>query len=136
MRYLLDSNICIEAINDPGSAVVLRMRKESPDDIKLSVIVWFELSFGACKSARKSDNLARLETFAAPFELVDFSPDDALTAGEVRAGLERKGQPIGPYDLLIAAQALNRGLTLVTNNEREFKRVPGLKIENWIKRKR
>jgi tRNA(fMet)-specific endonuclease VapC len=100
----------------------------------VSTIVLFELMYGVAKSEHRDRNFRRIAEFAAgPISVIPFEPDDANEAGEIRAGLERAGTPIGPYDVLIAAQARRRNALLVTANEREFNRVPGLKIENWAR---
>jgi tRNA(fMet)-specific endonuclease VapC len=104
----------------------------SEEPIALSAIVLFELWFGIAKSERRAENIAELEAFLARgFEILALDGDDAEEAGDIRATLARAGTPIGPYDVLIAAQARRRDATLVTANGREFSRVPGLKIEDW-----
>lgn len=99
------------------------------DHFALSTIVLQELYFGAFKSGRVKTNVRRAEQL--PFPVIEFMADDAIVAGEIRDDLRRKGTPIGPYDVLIAAQALARDLTLVTRNTREFGRVDGLRVEDW-----
>jgi tRNA(fMet)-specific endonuclease VapC len=101
-----------------------------PFSILLSSITLAELEYGASKSPNRERNRFALVNFAAPFEIVPFTDRDAEVFGVIRAALEREGRVIGPYDLQIAAQALSRNLTLVTNNTREFERIPGLKLEN------
>lgn len=128
MRYLLDANAVI-AIAVPGSALAVRITRNDPRDFGISAIVFHELYFGAFKSARQARNLRNLE--ALSFDIVDFDRRDARQAGEIRAALVAAGTPIGPYDVLIAGQARARDLTLITNNTREFRRVPGLRIEDW-----
>lgn len=83
------------------------------------------------KSSRKEENQARLDAFLAPFDILPYAAEAVAAYGGIRAALEKKGQPIGPLDMLIAAQALSSNLILVTNNEKEFQRIPGLHIENW-----
>jgi tRNA(fMet)-specific endonuclease VapC len=95
------------------------------------VITEAELRLGAAKSASSARTRRLLERFLAPFQVVPFSSPDAAAYARIRAGLERAGTPIGPLDTLIAAQAVARGLILVTDNEREFRRVPGLSLQNW-----
>jgi len=131
MRYLLDTNICIFLIRERSPGLRLAIGRQRPADVGLSVVTSYELHYGAHRSARLKQNLKALATFLRPFAVVPFSADDAVKAGELRAELERRGTPIGPYDLLIAAQAATRTLTLVTNNIREFARVPGLAVEDW-----
>jgi tRNA(fMet)-specific endonuclease VapC len=105
------------------------MHQEAPTDIGLSVIVLHELFFGAYKGRRVATNLQAIVDLN--FDVVDFDKEDARRAGEIRASLAAVGRPIGPYDILIAGQAMARNLTLVTHNTREFSRVAGLRIEDW-----
>lgn len=130
MKYLLDTDICIYIIREQPKRVVERFRRLRSGDVGLSSIALAELAFGAAygKSPR---NRERLETFIAPLSILDFDQEAALAYGALRAELFRHGAPIGPLDMLIAAHALALDVTLVTNNEREFKRVAGLRIENW-----
>ncbi|MGJ0395508.1 MAG: type II toxin-antitoxin system VapC family toxin [Methylocystis sp.] len=130
MRYLLDTNAVIRLLKGDDSSLAHRLRQHRPDEICLSSIVTHELYFGAYKSARVGANLSRLH--ALRFEVLPFDLDDSIIAGEIRAKLRAEGAPIGPYDLLIAAQALCRGLALVTANVKEFRRVEGLLVEDWI----
>ena len=130
MRYLLDTNICIYVINQRPPVTLAQFLAHEDDGIGISSVSAGELYFGVRKSG-SARNLRALENFLAPLTVLDFDLEAARIYGELRAGLERKGIPIGPYDTQIAAHALAAGLTLVTNNEREFKRVPGLQLENW-----
>ena len=129
MRYLLDTNACIALLNDRSQTLAMRTRRHPPGDIGLPAPVLFELYYGACKSKHTTRNLELLDRMV--FETVAFDAADARVAGAVRSQLEAAGCPIGPYDLLIAGQALARGLTLVTANTREFQRVGGLHCEDW-----
>jgi tRNA(fMet)-specific endonuclease VapC len=131
--HCLDTNIVIAVLNGSSSPLMARFETELADDaIALSAIVLFELAYGIAKSARRSANEERLAIFLrAPIPVLPFDADDAREAGEIRAALAKAGTPIGPYDVLIAAQARRRGATLVTANAREFARVPGLKAEDW-----
>ena len=134
MNYLLDTNACIALINGKNAAVRARFEKVSNADAKVfaSSVAAFELWYGAAKSARPEANAKAVETFfAGPVRLLEFEGEDAKRAGEIRAGLEKRGKPIGAYDVLIAGQALGHKLTLVTSNAREFRRVPGLDWEDW-----
>ena len=131
MRYLLDTNAVIGLLNSTASPIALAARRHALVDIGLSAIVTHELFYGAYKSVRRNHNLARLE--ALQFEIVDFTREDAVASGEVRAALSLAGTPIGPLDVLIAGQALCRGLILITANTGEFNRVAGLKLEDWSK---
>lgn len=125
MSYLLDSNVVIAMLRGQR-AMIARLQRHEPDDIAISSLVAHELYYGAFKSRRE---LMRID--ALRFYILDFDRDDARHSGEIRAHLDTLGQRIGPYDVLIAGQALARGLTLVTRNVREFARVDGLSIENW-----
>lgn len=128
MRYLLDTNTIV-AIQKNNLRVLERIRARGGEEIGMSSIVMHELYFGAFKSDRIERNLA--EVAKLRFRVVDFDRDDARIAGEIRTTLRRLGTPIGPYDTLIAGQALARGLTLVTRNTGEFTRVEGLRVEDW-----
>lgn len=130
---LLDTNICIHLVKEKPLHVLSKMRTYNSDEIKISSIVLAEMYFGAEKSARKTENLVAIARFIAPFEVIEFNIQDAQEFGKIRNHLQAKGQIIGPYDMQIAAQALSRSWTLVTNNEKEFTRVEGLKVENWVK---
>lgn len=129
MPYLLDANAIAALLRDDRSPVALRVRHEPLANLAISSIVLHELFFGAFKSQRRGHNLAIFD--ALNFTVIEFNQDDARRAGLVRAELAVRGTPIGPYDVLIAGQALARSLTLVTHNTREFSRVPGLRIEDW-----
>ena len=130
----LDTNAVIAAINRRKPDVRWRLEAVIAEGaiIGIPTIVLFELRYGIAKSARLQENAAILATFLAlDMTLWPFEPDDAEEAGAIRAELERAGTPIGPYDVLIAAQARRRGALLVTANTGEFTRVPGLKTEDW-----
>lgn len=130
MQFLLDTDTCIYALKqrEPVLTQLLSHRRE---DVALSVISEAELRLEAAKSSSPARTLRRVEAFLKPLIILELTSDDAATYAEVRSRLERAGTPIGPLDTLIAAHALARKRTLVTNNVREFKRVAGLKIENW-----
>ncbi|MCC5884971.1 MAG: type II toxin-antitoxin system VapC family toxin [Gammaproteobacteria bacterium] len=128
MRFLLDSNAII-ALLKGHPTFLAHIQRYRPADFGLPTIVVHELHCGAHRSQRVAENLERVE--ALPFEVVDFDREDARMAGELRARLAAAGTPIGPYDVQIAGQALARDLALVTHNVREFRRVPGLVIEDW-----
>jgi tRNA(fMet)-specific endonuclease VapC len=132
MKFLLDTNICIYALKQ-NAKVLSRLLAESRSDVAISVITEAELRTGATKSASAGRTLRLLENFLRPLTVVEFCSADASAYAHVRAKLERAGTPIGSLDVLIAAQAASRKLVLVTNNEREFKRVPALWLENWAK---
>ena len=132
--FCLDTNIIIHAINRRRPEFAARISEELQAGRTLMVpaIVRFELEYGLAKSQRREANSAILATLLARgFEQPAFDLDDAAEAGDIRAALEAKGSPIGPYDLLIAAQARRRGAALVTLNRREFERVPGLIVTDW-----
>ncbi len=129
MRYLLDTNAVIAILNRAESKAFANMLKHRNEDVATSSIVMHELFYGAYKSARQARNLSVLE--ALQLTILDFDGDDAREAGRVRAHLTQRGRPIGPYDVLIAGQALRHRMILVTANGREFSRVPGLACENW-----
>ncbi len=128
MRYLLDTNAVI-ALQKLSPILMQRLTRHHPNDIGISSISAHEIYFGAYKSARVERNIAEFDILQ--FAIVDFGREDALRAGEIRAGLRARGTPIGPYDLLIAGQALTRRLVVVTRNVAEFARVEGLAVENW-----
>ncbi len=132
--YGLDTNAVIAVLTGRGAEVILRLEAElkARSSIHIPMMVWFELQYGAAKSAAQERNLARLDDFMRGMAgIMAFEPEDAAEAGEIRAHLERQGTPIGAFDILIAAQVRRRGITLVTANTREFGRVPGLKVVDW-----
>jgi tRNA(fMet)-specific endonuclease VapC len=130
LKYLLDTNICIYIINERPKHVLDRFKRLALMDIGVSSISAAELAFGVAKS-RSNRNRAALEAFLLPLEVSPFDLSVAFAYGDLRAELERRGEPIGPLDLQIAAHALSLNTILVTNNEREFRKVPGLTVENW-----
>jgi tRNA(fMet)-specific endonuclease VapC len=132
----LDTNAVIAVLNDGASPVRARLHSAigRGDQLAISSIVLFELRYGAAKSARPQRNARRIADFlSGPIEALPFGSGDADEAGDIRATLERAGTPIGPYDILVAAQARSRGALLVTANAREFARVPRLKLEDWAR---
>ncbi|MCI0654700.1 MAG: type II toxin-antitoxin system VapC family toxin [Methylococcaceae bacterium] len=131
MKFLLDTNICIYVINARPAHVLARFRCEAIADIGISAITAAELAYGVAKSGSARNRLA-LEKFFAPLEIVPFGSDAWRHYGDIRAELERRGQPIGSLDTLIAAHALALGTILVTNDQSEFLRVPKLRVENWV----
>ena len=133
MKYLIDTNICIYIMNHRPAHVVEKFKQFHPGDIAVSTITVFELQYGVAKSVQRQDNQQRLNDFLAPFEILDYDEMAARTCGDLRFILEKRGQPIGPFDLMIAAHALSQQLVLVTNNEKEFAHVENLRIENWTK---
>jgi tRNA(fMet)-specific endonuclease VapC len=131
MKYLLDTNTCIFVINRRPSAVRGRFEETAVGDIAISVVTLSELQYGVEKSVRREQNALALRKFLLPLVLLPFDADAAGQYGKVRVQLERRGTPIGSMDMMIAAHALARGLSLVTNNTSEFECVPGLALEDW-----
>lgn len=130
LRFMLDTNICIYVIKNRPP--VLREKfNEHAQDLCISSVTLAELLYGAEKSANRKNNLDVVENFAARLAVLPFDEKAAAHYGQIRAELEHKGTPIGPYDLMIAGHARCEGLVLVTNNVREFERVAGIRIENW-----
>jgi tRNA(fMet)-specific endonuclease VapC len=131
---LLDTNACIAALNGRPRIVAERVAsaiaRRGP--VSVSTISVFELWYGIEKSKRRDNNIRALGTFLHPLQILSFDIEDAQVAAGIRARLERAGRPIGPYDCLIAAQAIRHGLILITANEKEFSRVSGLRFENWV----
>ena len=132
MRYLLDTNICIYVIKRRPPQVLARFQRCAVGDIGLSTVTLAELQYGVAKSAFPERNQQALAAFTLPLEILPFDAPAAAAYGPIRATLERQGTSIGAMDLLIAAHAVSLGVILVTNNLREFGRVPGLQVENWV----
>ncbi len=131
-RYLLDTNIVIYVRRRRPPEVLSRFEKLEPGEAALSVITYGELLYGLEKSTSPADGLQQLEELAYVIPVLPLPAEAARTYGAIRARLEANGEMIGHNDLWIAAHANAANLTLVTNNEREFRRVPGLRIENWV----
>lgn len=131
MKYLLDTNVCVTFLNRRNPLLEQRYYVVPTSDKIICSIVRAELFYGAFKSQRRPVSVVFMESYLANHPNLDFDQDAARTFGELRADLERKGTPIGAYDLQIAAIALAHGLTLVTHNTREFSRVPNLTLEDW-----
>ena len=134
-RYLLDTNICIYIQRRNPPEILTRFKKLKPGEAVISVITWGELLYGAEKSVRRSDVLHILKEFADLIPVAHMTEDVGRAYGAIRAELESRGQTIGNNDLWIAAHAKACGLSLVTNNEREFRRISGLKVLNWVAEK-
>lgn len=132
MKYLLDTNICIYIIKKKPPVVLQKFNSYPVGEIGLSSITVAELKYGVQKSQQPDRNEKALEKFLIPLEIVDFDYKASIAYGKIRAELESKGTPIGPLDNLIAAHALSLNVTLVTNNTREFLRIPDLKVINWV----
>ena len=132
MKYLLDTNICIYIIKKKPEQVINTLSKMDPSTIAISAVTWSELIYGVEKSQTPEKNHQALSHFITPFEILPWTEKEAYHCGEIRAKLSQLGTPIGPFDCQIAGHALALNLTLVTNNEKEFRRVDGLKIINWV----
>jgi tRNA(fMet)-specific endonuclease VapC len=133
MEYLLDTNICIYIIKKRPISVFEKFKSLSIGSIGISSITLAELQYGIMKSSYPEKNQEALDKFITPLEIIDFDYNATIEYGKIRADLERKGTSIGPLDTLIAAHAKSLDLILVTNNEKEFERILGLKVENWTK---
>jgi len=131
MKLMLDTNICIYIIKQQPAAVLKHFLKYQIGDICISSITLAELRFGVAKSTHRDKNANALDEFIVPLEIATFDDAAALAYGDIRATLESAGTPIGSMDMLIAAHAVSLGVTLVTNNTREFVRVAGLTIVDW-----
>ena len=132
MKYLLDTNICIALIRQKPAALIQMLTSLHPGDAGISSITLAELFHGVEKSVRPEQNMSALEQFLLPLDLADFDQEAALAYGKIRTDLERTGQIIGSMDILIAAHAVSLDAIMVTNNVREFQRVKGLFVEDWI----
>jgi tRNA(fMet)-specific endonuclease VapC len=132
MKYMLDTNMCIYLIKRKPTQVLKKFQAYDLGDICVSSITVAELQYGIEKSQQPKQNQAALDLFLTPLEIVNFDSSAAQNYGQIRANLERLGTPIGAYDLLIAGHAQSLGVTLVTNNAREFTRIPNLRVENWV----
>ncbi len=131
MRYMLDTNICIYAIKHKPEKVFQRLQEIEPEDVCISSVTYAELVHGVEKSAAVEKNRLALSMLLANIEILDFDTRAAECYGKIRADLEKKGTPIGSFDMMIAGHANSFGYTVVTNNTREFERVKDLRIENW-----
>ena len=131
MKFMLDTNICVDMIRKRDEALLRKFTRRQSQEFCVSAVTLSELEYGCAKSADPGKNRLALAQFMTPIKVMPYDDAVAASYGGVRAELERLGTPIGPLDTMIAAHALALGLTLVTNNEREFCRVPGLKVQNW-----
>lgn len=129
--YLLDTNICIYAINRKPASVINAIKEKSVLGLYISSITLAELEYGIENSLQQDSNRVALQKFISVFNVLDFDAEDAISYGKLRSRLKRTGKPIGPLDMLLAAQALSKDLIFVTNNASEFERVEGLQIEDW-----
>ncbi|MDO9303625.1 MAG: type II toxin-antitoxin system VapC family toxin [Anaerolineales bacterium] len=129
---MLDTNICVSLIRQKPAGLIERLISHAPGEIGISTIAVAELSHGAQKSAQPKHNILALEQFLLPLEVADFDQPASDAYGLIRAHLEKNGNIIGSMDMLIGAHALSLEVILVTNNTREFKRIPNLQIEDWM----
>ncbi len=132
MKLMLDTNICIYIISARPPSVIERFNSFAVGEIGISVITLAELEYGVTKSLQPRRNREALKRFVSPLEVAAFDAEATMAYGSVRTVLEKRGTPIGAMDLLIAAHAVSLGVALITNNTREFTRVPGLRVENWV----
>ena len=133
IKYMLDTNICIYIIKRKPTDVIARFRQTRISQVGISSITLSELEYGVAKSSKPDQNQFALAQFSAPLEILSYEDEAAQQYGRLRALLEKQGTPIGSLDMLIAAHVLSINCILVTNNEKEFNRVPNLKIDNWVK---
>jgi len=131
MKYMLDTNICIYIIKEKSKKVIKKFHTLDIGDICISSITLAELEYGVEKSNYTERNRLALAGFLSSIEVLSFSEKAAAEYGKIRANLEKQGNIIGAYDLMIGAHALSENITLVTNNMKEFKRIPNLSLENW-----
>ncbi len=132
MHFMLDTDACIALIKRKNTKILRRLTALEPGEAGISSITLAELRYGVARSAEKGRNAEALDEFLLPLEIADFDEAAAGVYGDVRAGLEAAGTPIGPLDTQIGAHALSRGAVLVTHNTREFNRIPGLAVQDWL----
>ena len=135
-KFMLDTDACIDLIRRRNAHLLANLLRRQAEDICISSVTLSELEYGAAKSSNPNRNRLALAAFIAPITVHPYGEHAAYSYGLLRAGLERAGTPIGPLDTMIAAHALSLSQTIVTNNEQEFRRVSGLKVENWAKGER
>ena len=133
IKHMLDTNTCIYIIKRKPAMVIERFQKTKVSQIGISSITLSELLYGVSKSSKPEQNQIALAQFVSPLEILPYDDEAAQYYVDLRADLEKRGTPIGSLDMLIAAHALSLSGTLITNNEKEFKRIPNLKIDNWVK---
>jgi len=132
MRFMLDTDSCIALIKRKPASILRRLTALAPGEAGLSAITLAELRYGVAKSSERETNGRALDEFLLPLEVADFDEPAAEIYGAVRAALERAGTPIGPLDTQIGAHALSLGAALVSHNVREFRRIPGLAVVDWL----
>lgn len=130
MKFLLDTNTCVAALRGMPKAVI-RLSSVSPDDCALSTVTLYELMTGAVRCRNPRREADKIRAFSAPLHVVAFDEAAAKAAASIRWDLEKNGTPIGPYDLLLAGQAVSLDLILISHNLREFQRIPQLHVESW-----
>lgn len=133
MKIFIDTNICIYLINKKSELLIEKFRKFKTGEIGVSSITYSELIYGAYNSAKVQQNLNALSEFFLPLEIIPFDSQAAFTYGQIRATMKKSGIVIGPMDLLIGSHALSMEIPVVTNNEKEFRKIPGLQTINWLK---
>lgn len=131
MNYLVDTNILIFLCNSKSKSLEHKFKTHRPEEFGISSITVGELIYGVNKSQQRDRNLQAILKILSPFIIIDFDSSDGWEYGEIRAALEKKGRSVGGNDIMIAAQARRRGLTMITNNTKEYKRVDGLHVEDW-----
>ena len=132
MKVMLDTNICIAIIKQKPPQALKRFTAYKVGEIGISWVTLAELEFGVAKSQHLEKNQAALDEFVLPLEIANFDRETAKVYGRIRAALEKKGTPIGPLDMMIGAHALALGVTLATNNTKEFSRIKGLTVADWL----
>ena len=132
MKYMLNTNICVYVIKKKPESVIRKFLEKEPAELCISAITYAELMHGVEKSQAIEKNRLAMSLFLSPITILEFNANAAEEYGKIRADLEKKGTPIGPMDMLIAGHAKADGLILVTNNTKEFNRVDGLQVENWV----
>lgn len=132
MKYMLDTNICIYLMNSKDKDVLESFSNLNPEELCISNITYSELMYGVAKSKKKELNFTRVLLFLSRIDILNYDFNASEEYGKIKATLESKGKLIGANDMFIAAHAKSQGLTLVTNNTKEFKRIEGLKVENWV----
>ena len=132
MRFMLDTNICLYMIKGKPPQILSRLKNFNLGDLSVSSITLSELEYGVAKSSKPQQNRDALDAFLAPLEIFPFNGEAAYRYGQIRAFLEKEGKLIGAMDMLIGAHAVSASMTLVTNSIKEFCRIPGLRLENWL----
>ncbi len=132
MRFMLDTNICIYMIKGKPPQILTKLKDFNLGDLSVSSITLSELEYGVAKSSKPQQNRDALDAFLAPLEIFPFNGEAAYRYGQIRAFLEKEGKLIGAMDMLVGAHAVSASMTLVTNNIKEFSRIPGLRLENWL----